>query len=114
MKKFKITLDASYNYDSYEIEAENILHLLSMVSDAYSISRITKIELVKKEHEDNSVLLKELREGEEFFDNHTKIKVPYILLKKFDEDKYSVQNLLNGETLELKHGNFPVFRKIKN
>lgn len=110
MNKFKITLDASYNYDSFEIEAENILHLLSMVSDAYSISRITKIELVEKKCEGDSVLLKELCEGEEFFDNH---KVPYILLKKFDEDKYSVQNLFNGETLELKHGNFPIFKRIK-
>jgi hypothetical protein len=46
MNKYKITLDASYCGETYELEARDILHLLSLVSDAYSISRITKIELL--------------------------------------------------------------------
>ncbi len=48
MKTYRITLDASYNYDTDEIEAANMLHLLSMITDAYSINRITKIELTTK------------------------------------------------------------------
>ena len=47
MNKYRITLDASYCYEEYETEARDILHLLSLVSDAYSISRITKIELLQ-------------------------------------------------------------------
>ena len=47
MNKYKITLDASYCYETYETEAIDILHLLSLVSDAYGISRITKIELLQ-------------------------------------------------------------------
>ena len=48
MKKYRITLDASYNYDTDEIEAMNMLHLLSMLTDAYSINRIIKIELISQ------------------------------------------------------------------
>ena len=47
MNKYRITLDASYCYEQYEIEARDILHLLSLASDAYSISRIIKIELLQ-------------------------------------------------------------------
>lgn len=46
MNRYKITLDASYCYHEYEIEASNILHLLGLISDSYSITRITKIELI--------------------------------------------------------------------
>ena len=46
MNRYKITLDASYCYETHETEAMNILHLLSIVSNAYSVDRITKIELL--------------------------------------------------------------------
>lgn len=46
MNKYRITLDASYNYETYIREADNILHLISFLMDAYSITRITKIELL--------------------------------------------------------------------
>lgn len=46
MNKYRITLRQNYNYLTLEKEADNILHLLSLISDAYSIKQITKIELI--------------------------------------------------------------------
>jgi len=46
MKKYRITLDSSYLFQEQVIEAENILHLLSLICNAYNLDRITKIELI--------------------------------------------------------------------
>lgn len=46
MNKYIVTLDASYTYRELEIKASDILHLLSIVINDYSIGRITKIELI--------------------------------------------------------------------
>ena len=46
MPRYKITFDASYCYETQELEAVNILHLLGIVISTYCIDRITKIELI--------------------------------------------------------------------
>jgi hypothetical protein len=47
MNKYRITLNASYCYETYETKADNISHLLIVVSSNYHIDYITKIELIK-------------------------------------------------------------------
>jgi hypothetical protein len=93
MKKFKITLDASYNYDSFEIEAENILHLLSMVSDAYSISRITKIELIKKKGIDYDLIKK--------LSSYSNYKIPYKKRFKITFNYYECETIEADNMLHL-------------
>ena len=46
MNKYRITFYRSYSTLTLEKEADNILHLLSLIMDAYSIKRIIKIELI--------------------------------------------------------------------
>ena len=49
MKLYKITLEYSLGCDGgfFERYAENILHLLSLISNEYRIDQIKKIELLK-------------------------------------------------------------------
>lgn len=43
---FRITVRRKYNHLTLEKEADNILHLLSLLTDVYFIKNIVKIELI--------------------------------------------------------------------
>ena len=62
------------------------------------------------EHEENNTLLKNLKEGDEFI---SKSNIIGFYIKSIGEDKH-ILKLEDGNSYEVPHGRFPVFKKINN
>lgn len=63
------------------------------------------------EYEENYTLLRNLKEGDEFI---SKSNTVGFYIKPIGDDKHLLKSKNTGNTYEIPHGEFPVFKKINN